>query len=358
ARQHLNFSEIGMLPAAQQKGLLYEAVNQIRFHAMPLPAYARLHPSAALAPAQVKAIEDYLRAASESDAASAKLQPPSETRTVLAAGAHSVAAAPNGIPFPEGYQHWKWISTTDRFDNQSIRAVLGNPIAVQAARDHRGWPDGAMLAKVAWVAQPRADGRIEAGSFWQVEFMIRDQQKYAATKGWGWARWRTSDLKPYGKGAQFAEECVGCHAPLRDSDYIFTPIHPDAAPKGDLPWNPLQGDVITSILDRGAASISTLYGNDSAVQYARSHVDSNYPAGASVSLVTWNQKDDENWFGARVPGQVKSVEFVNVADGPDQRPAYSYQRYSGSPLTRMGVDPATAEERTAYLLSLRAAGMP
>ena len=169
ARQHLNFSEIGMLPAAQQKGLLYEAVNQIRFHAMPLPAYARLHPSAALAPAQVKAIEDYLRAAPESDAASAKLPPPSETRTVLAAGAHSAAAAPNGIPFPEGYQHWKWISTTDRFDNQSIRAALGNPIAVQAARNHRGWPDGAMLAKVAWVAQPRADGRIEAGSFWQVQ---------------------------------------------------------------------------------------------------------------------------------------------------------------------------------------------
>src|ERR1700679_1264053 len=39
ARRHLNFSEIGKLPAAQQKGILFEAVNQIQMGAMPLPSY-------------------------------------------------------------------------------------------------------------------------------------------------------------------------------------------------------------------------------------------------------------------------------------------------------------------------------
>jgi hypothetical protein len=37
ARSRLNFSEIGKLPPAQQKGTLYEAVNQIQLDAMPLP---------------------------------------------------------------------------------------------------------------------------------------------------------------------------------------------------------------------------------------------------------------------------------------------------------------------------------
>jgi hypothetical protein len=34
-RSRLNFSEIGKLPAAQQSGTLYEAVNQIQLGAMP-----------------------------------------------------------------------------------------------------------------------------------------------------------------------------------------------------------------------------------------------------------------------------------------------------------------------------------
>src|SRR5271163_4149181 len=31
ARRHVNFSEIGKLPVAQQNGILFEAVNQIQF---------------------------------------------------------------------------------------------------------------------------------------------------------------------------------------------------------------------------------------------------------------------------------------------------------------------------------------
>src|ERR1700686_3987623 len=39
-RRRLNFSEIGTLPAAQQKAALYESVSQAQLGAMPLPAYA------------------------------------------------------------------------------------------------------------------------------------------------------------------------------------------------------------------------------------------------------------------------------------------------------------------------------
>ena len=44
-RKHLNFSEIGALPATQQRGFLYESLSQIELGAMPLPAYTRAHPS-------------------------------------------------------------------------------------------------------------------------------------------------------------------------------------------------------------------------------------------------------------------------------------------------------------------------
>ena len=39
-----------------------------------------------------------------------------------------------------------------------------------------------------------------------------------------------------------------------------------------------------------------------------------YPAGAVLGLVTWRQREDPHWFGARIPGSVVSVEFVEVGE--------------------------------------------
>src|ERR1700733_7424839 len=62
ARRHLNFSEIGRLPAAQQKAFLFEAVNMIQMGAMPLPSYLKVHPSAAVSPEQLAVLRNYLSA--------------------------------------------------------------------------------------------------------------------------------------------------------------------------------------------------------------------------------------------------------------------------------------------------------
>ena len=228
ARRHLNFSEIGKLPPAQQKGMLYEAVNQIRLGAMPLPDYLRLHPAAAVTPAQLETLKSYLNPpAPETAGSAAGLAADDEQyRKWIGPGnpSSAVSPAPNGIPFPSDYKNWKTVSATDRFDNQTLRAILGNAIAVKAiaANQIDPWPDGTAFAKIAWLARDDGQGNVHAGSFFQVEFMIRDSKKYAATKGWGWARWRGTGLTPYGKDASFSGECISCHTPVRDSDYVYT----------------------------------------------------------------------------------------------------------------------------------------
>jgi hypothetical protein len=58
--------------------------------------------------------------------------------------------------------------------------------------------------------------------------MHKDSVKYAATGGWGYARWLGTEQKPYGKDASFAQECVGCHTPVKDNDWVFT--HPAQIP--------------------------------------------------------------------------------------------------------------------------------
>src|SRR5262249_39687186 len=127
--------------------------------------------------------------------------------------ARRVTPTPNGIEFPADYKTWKAINGTDRFDNHTIRAILGNDAAMKAIAENRTnpWPDGTAFAKTAWLTRDDGKGHLHAEAFYQVEFMIRDRRKYAATEGWGWARWRGTELTPYGKDVGFSAECIGCH---------------------------------------------------------------------------------------------------------------------------------------------------
>jgi heme-binding protein/cytochrome P460 len=227
-RKHLNFSEIANLPAGQQRGILFEAVSQIELGAMPLPSYKPVHPESAITPEQLNALKNYLGSGiSNTPATPAQITAADAQydKWIQGGGATpAVQPAPNGIEFIPDYKNWKTISSTDRPDNGTVREILGNDIAVKAiAEDHiNPWPDGTAFAKVAWFEQPDEKGLVRTGAFFQVEFMIRDAKKYAGTLGWGFARWRGADLKPYGKDAAFTEECVGCHNPMRNADYVFT----------------------------------------------------------------------------------------------------------------------------------------
>jgi hypothetical protein len=118
-----------------------------------------------------------------------------------------------------------------------------------------------------------------------------------------------------------------------------------------LPENPLQWKVVTTLVNRNDSSMATLYGNDTAVNYARHHADGYYPAGAKLALVKWNQQDDKHWFGAKIPNTIASVEMImfNTNDTPQ------YNRYEGSPL-RVSSHPNT--DRLAAILSYRAAVVP
>jgi hypothetical protein len=134
--------------------------------------------------------------------------------------------APNGIALPEGYKDWKLIAVSQRTENQTLRAILGNSVAMEAARagKTKPWPEGTVLAKLVWKQKthdkfPTAQ---VPGEFVHAEFMIKDSGKYAATAGWGFARWLGLGQQAYGKDAGFVAECQGCHNQVADRDSVFT----------------------------------------------------------------------------------------------------------------------------------------
>lgn len=140
---------------------------------------------------------------------------------------------------------------------------------------------------------------------------------------------------------------------------VVTKLNAAAALTGDLPANPFQWKVITSAINKQDSTMSTLFGNDIAVQYARTNSQHNYPAGSVLSLVTWSQQEDPRWFGGNIPSAPRSVEFVTVGATPDHKPTYTYQSFEGTPLKQTSTQDGLApDSRAAYLIQQRAAVMP
>src|ERR1700723_3891015 len=155
--------------------------------------------------------------------------------TYLAAAAEHAdgeAAPIFGIKIFAGYRDWKLISVAHEAGNlNDIRAVLGNDIAIKSYREGRqSFPDGAIIARLAWnyVASEEnnkvfgRDQSFVAGAPINVQFMVEDAKKYAATGGWGFAQF--NDGKPDAKAP--LNTCFACHVPARARDFVFTHYAP------------------------------------------------------------------------------------------------------------------------------------
>jgi mono/diheme cytochrome c family protein len=378
ARKRLNFSTLGAKPPAAQKATLYEAVNMVQLGAMPLPRFLQLHPNARVTPDELAIMKAYLAPwtsiPSEPVSTPAGVNAESgSTQPLISLTA--VQPEPDGFPFDPDFENWKPLSFTDRGDNYTFRFVLGNAIAVQAAQagNIKPWPDGSRFAKVAWQQELGPDGLIHPGKFVQVELMLKNAQQYKSTEGWGWGRWRGTDLKPYGKDEGFVHECTGCHAPVGGNDYVYTlPMtnahvpgneivnHQAAALPANLPDQPLGWNAITMYVDPNQHTMSTLFGNSAAMQTvsARGAASTGAPVyapGSVLALVTWVQRDDPHWFGARIPAVPQSVELVQVATAGQTN---QYRRFDGSGMTETHLAPAEVAKRMNFILGLTPAPLP
>src|ERR1700743_3720341 len=117
ARTHINFSEIGKLAPAQQKGAIYEGPIQISRGTMPIPAYVAFHPEAKVSDQDVAILKNYLASVSPAPAATTDDTGAEQYQKWLHTSRDLSKPAPelNGIAFPSAYKNWKTISRTERF---------------------------------------------------------------------------------------------------------------------------------------------------------------------------------------------------------------------------------------------------
>jgi hypothetical protein len=147
-----------------------------------------------------------------------------------------------GVTIPAGYRDWKLVSVgrLSAGNLKQVRAQLGNDIAIKAYREGKlPFPDGAIIAALHWnevasdennkvlVSAPSIAAFTDpqssvAGSAVNVQFMVKDSKKYAATDGWGFADFTNG--KPGDEALH--KTCYACHKLGKDRDLVFARYAP------------------------------------------------------------------------------------------------------------------------------------
>ena len=148
---------------------------------------------------------------------------------------------------PPGYRDWPLVSVARLGPpSNDLRAKLANDAGIRAYRGGTlPFPDGTIIARLAWhqvhselndsafrpaslaqglsadAVQKLLDESFVAGPAENVQLMIKDAKKYAATGGWGFAQFTNG--KP---DAVATHTCFACHGPAKAQDFVFTQYAP------------------------------------------------------------------------------------------------------------------------------------
>ena len=152
-----------------------------------------------------------------------------------------------GIEVPSGYRDWRLVSVArEEGKLDDFRAILGNDAAIKAYREGTlPFPDGTIIARLAWKqttseennralgpvaekqlgpegAQKLLSQSFVAGPALNVQFMVKDSKKYAATGGWGYGHFNDGVSADDSRLAM----CFPCHQAIASRDYVFTKYAP------------------------------------------------------------------------------------------------------------------------------------
>jgi hypothetical protein len=153
------------------------------------------------------------------------------TGATIAAQDKSDLQVPNGLAFAEfkGYEDWPVIGVSQT--GETIEVIVGNPTMIGAYRsgipgNGKPFPDGAKMAKIHWKSAQSLEAPAPTtvpGGLHDVDFMVRDSKRFAASGNWGYAQFNyeaaSDSFSPEGRGADCG---YACHTIVASKDYVFT----------------------------------------------------------------------------------------------------------------------------------------
>ena len=148
----------------------------------------------------------------------------------ISAQNNDTVKVPDGLALSEfkGYEKWQVIGASQ--GGAIIDVIVGNPEMIAAFQsglpaEGKKIPDGAKMVKIHWNAIKQQDGfpALVPGTLHDVDTMVKDSKRFAATGGWGYGQFNydtaTDTFSPLGTGPGCG---FACHTKAANVDYVFT----------------------------------------------------------------------------------------------------------------------------------------
>ena len=113
----------------------------------------------------------------------------------------------------------------------SLGAVLANDIGFKVFQEGKyPFPDGTIIAALHYKNVPSDENNkvfrkaqsFVPGAPTNIQFMVKDSTKYAATGGWGFGHFQDGKAAD----AAFMKPCFPCHQKAQGTDLVFTRYAP------------------------------------------------------------------------------------------------------------------------------------
>lgn len=139
-------------------------------------------------------------------------------------------AADGQVAYPEGYRNWVHVKSALISPAHAQFASVGgfqhiyaNPQGMEGYRT-RAFPEGAIVV-FDWLEMRDKAGAFEEGPRRQVDVMVKDSQRFAATGGWGFQRF-VKDSATERAAAPTPQQCFACHNNLKKDGLILSHYRP------------------------------------------------------------------------------------------------------------------------------------
>jgi hypothetical protein len=163
----------------------------------------------------------------------------SETGSSNDPKAEAVVDATGNLHVPDGYRTTyeflgSWAVAADQgAGSKELHIVYASSGTITAYRRDGRFPDGTVLVKEVFQA---ATGQLTTGTVSQAAslkgwfVMMKDGSgRYAGNTlwgdGWGWS-WFDADNPSKTTSTDYKTNCLGCHVPARDSDWVYVDGYP------------------------------------------------------------------------------------------------------------------------------------
>jgi hypothetical protein len=131
------------------------------------------------------------------------------------------------VPYPENYRTWTHVKSMAILPGHPLHEGFGGLHHIYAnAKAMAGYRSGTFRngsVIVFDLLEADTGGNALAGGARKiVGVMHRDAKRYAATGGWGFEGFAAGDPTRRAVGANAKTACFDCHAPLKQTGYVFS----------------------------------------------------------------------------------------------------------------------------------------